>query len=122
MAKIIVAEDDKISRQIIVRLIESLGHVAIQCSDGLRAYYVLQDNPDAAMLVTDMVMPHLTGRELIEKIRHDAQRPMIPILIVSGAIGPKAIRDLLEAGATAFLGKPIDGHLLKEYVKENIEA
>ena len=122
MAKIVIAEDDMVSRSIIVATVESMGHTAIQCSDGLRAFYVLQDNPDSALLITDMMMPNLSGRELVEKVRGSETCKRLPILIVSGAVGPKAINDLLEAGATAFLGKPINGYLLQEYVKENLEA
>ena len=122
MAKIVVAEDDKVSRSIIVSVIESMGHTAIQSSDGLRAFYVIQDNPDSKMLITDMEMPNLSGRELLVKLKACKNCSRVPVLVISGAIGPKAIDELLTAGAVAFLGKPINAYLLREYIAENLEA
>lgn len=122
MSKIVVADDDRVSRNLLASMVESLGHVAIQCSDGNRAYHALEDNPDIELMITDMVMPNLSGRQLVEQVRGCENCRTLPILIVSGAVGPKAISDLLAAGATAFLGKPVNGHLLQKFLEENLEA
>ena len=122
MAKIVIAEDDVTSRAVLVKGVELMGHTAIQCSDGLRAYYIVQDNPDIDMLITDMMMPNIDGRELIERVRSNEKFSALPILIISGAVGPKAIRDLLKLGATAFMGKPVGLEELSEYVGKYLES
>jgi len=122
MAKIVIAEDDLVSRMMIVSTVEEMGHMAIQCSDGLRTHHVLQDNPDVKLLITDVVMPKLDGRELVELTRKDATLKDLPILVISGAVGPKAIGELLDMGATAFLGKPINMGSLQEFLTKQLEA
>ncbi|MBN2802637.1 MAG: response regulator [Deltaproteobacteria bacterium] len=120
MTKIVIAEDDLTSMDILAYGLESLGYTVIRCSDGLRAFHVLQDNPDVKLLITDMVMPQLDGRELVELVRKDQKLKDIPVMVISGVVGPKSIRDILEVGATEFLGKPVNLDDLSDFMSRNV--
>lgn len=116
--KVLIAEDDKIAITMISSIVESVGYSAIRSSDGKRAWEVLQDNPDISLLITDIQMPNMDGKELIKTVRaHDAFQKL-PIFILSGAVKPNEVNDLLMLGATKFLPKPIDKNHLKDYLRQ----
>jgi len=120
--KILVAEDDEISREIIVRLVESLGHIAIQSSNGKNALAVLLDNPDIQLLICDVMMPELDGMMLIKILRGKESYLTFPIIIISGVAALNEINHLLELGPTIFLEKPLDTGELKRRITEMLPA
>ena len=118
MHKIVVAEDEITSRTIISSAVEAEGCVAIQCSNGQIALDMVSDNPDIAMLITDMMMPGLDGRGLIERIRSNPKIANMPVIIVSGVVSIKQIDDILKVGATRFHPKPINIEELKADIRK----
>jgi len=117
---IVIAEDDLTSRMLLVSGVEKSGYTAVQCVDGAMAWQLLQANPGVVMLITDVMMPKLDGRELVRRIRENEKMRDLPILIVSGAISPKEIASLLDDGATAFLPKPVSLGEVQEYIGKNL--
>lgn len=117
MAKVLVVDDDIVTRKLIARKLEREGFVVIQASDGLRAWQVLCDNPDFSLLITDMMMPELDGRLFIERVRAHAELSSIPVIIISAYVPVSSISDLLKLGASRFLPKPIDSDDLVRYAK-----
>ena len=116
MAKILVVEDEAEIRQLLIELSENAGHSAFGARNGLHGWNLLKDNPDVALVITDIRMPEHDGRELIGKIRADPELVNLPVIIISGAVGPKEIADVLSMGATAFLPKPIGPGELEAYL------
>ncbi|MDY7001636.1 MAG: response regulator [Thermodesulfobacteriota bacterium] len=108
MAKILIAEDDRITCLVLAKILEDMGHVAILCRDGRRAMDTLADNQDIAVVITDVSMPEMDGRELIQNIRSNKETALLPVIMISGVVGPKEIADVLSLGAAAFLPKPIN--------------
>ena len=121
MIKALIAEDDITTRKLIVSTLESLDYVVIQCSDGMQAWKVLQDNPDISLIVTDVMMPNLEGRELVKMIRGNNRYDKIPIIIISAVIKVSEISNLLELGASRFIPKPINLSELEEYATALIQ-
>jgi CheY-like chemotaxis protein len=116
MRKVIIAEDESGALKLLRRVVEGAGCAAIACSDGERAWQVLQDNPDVFAIVTDMQMPGLSGWDLLARMREDSQIAHVPVIVVSGAVKPNEISELLKAGATYFLPKPLNATILKDYL------
>ena len=121
MPKILVAEDDPVTRTLISRSIESLGHVAIQASDGEVALSILKDNPDICLVITDMMMPKLNGKEMILTMYGRSEFKDIPVIIVSGVVNLSEIVEIMELGAYRFLPKPINVGDLKQYISTLLE-
>ena len=117
MSKIVIAEDDIVCRTLMSKVVEKMGHSAIQCSNGKRAWEIVTDNTDVAMLITDIVMPDMDGKELVNAIRDNETMKNMPIIIVSGVVSYSEIRSILELGASRFMPKPINSDELKNYVK-----
>ena len=118
MQKVLVAEDDQVSRQIIVDIVESLGLIAIQSSNGKIALEILLDNPDIALLISDIMMPELDGMMLIKILRGRRTFAELPIIIISGVAAINEIYSILELGPSIFLDKPLDTSELKKNIED----
>lgn len=118
MARILIAEDEIVSRMAVGKIVTSLGHVPIFSPDGQHALETLSIDESIDIVITDVVMPRLNGRELVGRIRGMKHLESIPIIMMSSYVGPKEIADLIEHGATRFQPKPLS----YEYLKCNIES
>jgi CheY-like chemotaxis protein len=107
MAKILIAEDDRVMLEVFSTAVESMGHSVIRATNGKMAWDVLQANDDSALLISDMSMPEMEGMELIRLIRACSCFFKLPILVVSGAVRAREIAHVLEKGATHFMAKPV---------------
>ena len=113
--KVLVVEDNAEERKMCALAVEYWGYSAIQSSDGERGWEVLNDNPDVSLIILDIGLPRLDGREFIRRVRDCAMLAHIPIIIVSGLVTIHEIRQYLEDGASRFLAKPFKIAELKEY-------
>lgn len=122
MNKILVAEDDEISRELIVNLVESLGYIAVQSANGKTALAILLDNPDIRLLICDVMMPELDGIMLIKILRGQQNFADLPIIIISGVAVINEINHLMELGPTVFIEKPLDTSELKKTIAKMLSA
>jgi signal transduction histidine kinase/ActR/RegA family two-component response regulator len=96
---VLVVEDDARVRAATVGALEELGYHPIACADAVEALATLSVRGDLRLIVTDVVMPGMTGPELIAEVR--ARHPGIGVLFVTGYAG--------EAGANAGGGGGLEG-------------
>lgn len=83
MARILVVEDDDLSREIVRELLEYAGHDVMEAPDGVVALRLLSyDEKRYDLVVTDLIMPKKDGMELITEIKRDY--PRIKIIAVTG--------------------------------------
>ena len=116
MPKVLIAEDDPVSRKKLVRSVENSGCMVIQCSNGRRACETLADNPDIDLLITDVIMPDMNGKQLIRVIRGHERFANLPVLIISGVVDAEEVESLLRLGNSHFLSKPVRPKKLTELV------
>ena len=118
MSEILVVDDDKVTRKTLAAVLRGAGHHVTFASDGVKGLSVLEDNPHIELVVTDVIMPGLDGRELVAALRRHERFSQIPTLIMSATVKVREIRSLLEAGAERFLAKPI----AKDRLLDEVEA
>ncbi|MBK8164523.1 MAG: response regulator [bacterium] len=121
MARILIADDDPMVRRTIAKGLATLRHDLLFVSDGIHAIDLLRCNAGFDLLITDISMPLLDGRQLVGTLAHDPSLGGIPVLIMSGVVGVRDIADLLEMGATKFLAKPLNMAVLREDVNHCLE-
>jgi CheY-like chemotaxis protein len=121
MKTVLIAEDDKTSMKSLESLVRKHGCDVISASNGRRAWDALDDTPEIDLLLTDVMMPEMTGIELIERVRADKRFVQLPVVVVSAYVGVREIASLLEGGATAFLPKPMDHKALGDYLDRYLE-
>jgi two-component system cell cycle sensor histidine kinase/response regulator CckA len=118
---ILLVEDEDSVRAMVSKVLRSKGYTVLEASQGQEALQVSEHHEGPIQLmVTDVVMPHMSGRELAEKLA--SFRPAMGVLYMSG-YPDKAIihHGILEAG-TAFLQKPFTLNALEWKVREVLDA
>jgi diguanylate cyclase (GGDEF)-like protein len=110
--KFLVADDDSTSRLITQVALRSLGHQCRTVSDGAQAWEAFQsDRPD--VVISDWMMPGLTGPQLCRKIRGDVSGHYVYFIMVSRQAAMDEILKGMAAGADDYLVKPLDPADLK---------
>ena len=110
--RVLVADDNATNREVLGRILERGGHVATLVADGERALDALETG-DYDVALIDRNMPRLGGIETVQAIRLTGRaRARLPIVMLSADVTPDARRECLEAGADAFLSKPIEASRL----------
>ncbi len=87
MKKILIAENDTITQKLTTAIISKMGLIPFISPNGRHAYETLQSNFDFALLITDIMMPEMDGKQLIEIVRNDNRYREIPIIIMSAFVG-----------------------------------
>jgi signal transduction histidine kinase/CheY-like chemotaxis protein len=118
---LLVVEDEPVVRSLAVRALVDQGYRVLQASDGPSALGISRGfNGDIHLLVTDVVMPGMNGKELADLLA--AERPGLRVLYVSGYTDHAVVRHgVLEEGI-AFLSKPFDLRELGRTVREVLDS
>lgn len=105
---VLVIDDEASIRDLIIAILEEEGYRVIGASSGPRALMLLPEvQPD--LIVLDIMMPGMNGREVLDRIRQTPNSAEIPVVLISAAFG----FDSITQPKTAFLAKPFDiEHLL----------
>lgn len=117
MADVLVVDDDDVIRE---TLLELLGG-NYQCQVASTAEEALQklEAQPFDVVLTDVSMPGLSGRELLEKVRE--LYPATPVIIVSGLSDQEQAHSLNSLGAFDYLLKPFRLEMVEESVKRAVE-
>jgi two-component system sensor histidine kinase RpfC len=112
--EILVAEDNEINRKVVRGILEKAGHRVYLVENGEQALDALETHRfDAALF--DIRMPVMDGIEALKIYRFThTHENTIPILMLSADVTPEARDDCLQAGAAAFVAKPIHARILLE--------
>ncbi|MEH2360509.1 CHASE2 domain-containing protein [Nostoc sp.] len=105
--QILIVDDDRNHRFILTSLLEEIGCRTLEAIDGKHGLQVATEhNPD--VIVLDLAMPNMDGFELIGHLQGNPQTLSIPIIVSSANVSESNRQRSLEAGATAFLPKPLE--------------
>jgi len=114
--KILVAEDDPVSRRLLEVTLSKWGYEVVTCADGQAAWEALKA-PDAPQLaILDWMMPLLDGLQVCRNVRNPAERPAEPYVYIILLTAKSQKTDMvtgLEAGADDYLTKPFDAQELR---------
>jgi len=110
--KVLIVEDNKISRVTISNYLKGDDYELIICSNGEEAFQKWEEeNPE--VLITDIQMPKMDGMELITKIRNQPSSNYTFIIVVTSHKDEETFRDSFELGADDFILKPFSALELK---------
>ncbi len=114
---ILLVEDEISVRELISQYLRDMGHTVAEASDGAEALDVARRYQGPVhMLVTDMVMPKMSGRELADRLLQ--QNPQLKVLFISGYTSDSAARHGILEGEMAFLQKPFGLRDLARKIRE----
>ena len=110
--KILVAEDDRDSRELLTWILQKLGYQVVAAENGKEAWEVFRRGR-FRLVISDVLMPELDGLELCRRIRNHQQSKYTYVMIMTALIGKKDYLEGMEAGADDFVTKPFDPDELK---------
>lgn len=114
MTRILVVDDEPVVRELAVEILRRNGHDPEGVGSARRALELL-DEQEFDLLVSDVVMPDMTGVELLHELRR--RRHQLPVVLMTGGtIEPERTTDALQHVATVLLYKPFTHDELRDAV------
>ena len=114
--KILVVDDDPGIVRLISKTLEAEGYKVDSASDGASALEMAAKKEDYSLIITDIVMPQMTGIEFLKSLIE--VKPNIPIILISGYTEFAFALEAINLGAIAFLVKPFDKAELMKLVSK----
>ena len=105
--RILLVDDDEDARMLMRTLLERDGYEVSEVVDGRKALELLEDQ-DFNLLILDLAMPGLDGREVLHQLRGSVDTAALPVLIRTGTGSDRIEAELLEAGADDYMEKSVD--------------
>ena len=116
--KILLADDEKTTREILARSLIAHGFDIETASNGFEALEKIQTEP-FDLLITDLLMPNMTGTELIEKARQ-LLPDLVAIVITAHATLETAVK-ALQQGAYDYITKPFEPEFIIPVIERGLE-
>jgi two-component system chemotaxis response regulator CheY len=114
MSKILVIDDSGLTRRILRSILEPAGYQVIEASDGKKAIETFSsEKPDLTLL--DLTMEDMHGLEVLKKLREIDNQ--VKVVIITADIQSFTRKEAEEAGAIAFLNKPVSAEITLNTVK-----
>ena len=108
-------------RAILKQILEGQGYHVLSASNGEEALSISLDlTRDIKLMITDVVMPQMSGRELAERVL--ARRPSLPVLFMSGYTDDAIVRHGLLDEKLNFIQKPFDSATVARKVRELLDS
>ena len=114
--KILIAEDDFVSRLLVKKAVTKIGHEAIITENGAEAWQAFQEHkPD--MVISDWMMPEMDGIELCKKIRRFKRLTYTYVILLTAKDKTRDLVEVFEAGADDYMIKPFRPDELRSRIK-----
>jgi two-component system, cell cycle response regulator len=111
--KILVADDDPVSRKILEVTLRKWGYHVVSAQNGTEAWRVLQADNSLQLVILDWMMPGLSGVDLCRMIRHRHAEPYTYLVLLTSRSNKEDVVEGLAAGADDYLAKPCNQHELE---------
>jgi CheY-like chemotaxis protein len=114
---ILIVEDEPDTAEMFAEMMRLSGYRVVKSYGGAAAIGLLaKEQPDA--LVLDLMMPDVSGLEVLRFVRREPRLRNMPVIVVSAKSLPSDVKDGLDAGASIYLTKPVAFLDLKKAVEE----
>ncbi|MCF6193916.1 MAG: SpoIIE family protein phosphatase [Kangiellaceae bacterium] len=115
--KILIADDSKIERLILSRILENFEHEVVQAEDGNQAIQLFEEH-HPQLVFLDVLMPGCDGYEVAQTIKKDEINSWVPIIFLTSLTGAEDLAKCIDVGGDDFVSKPIN----KVIIKAKLEA
>ena len=113
---VLIVEDEADAAELFAEMMRVSGFRVRKTSSSTPALSMMtEEKPDIVLL--DIMMPDISGLDILRQMRHDPVLANIPVVVVSAKSMPADIRNGMEAGASTYLTKPVGFLELKEAVE-----
>lgn len=113
---VLIIEDEEDAAELFAEMMRVSGFRVLKMSSSAPALSMMaNDKPDVVIL--DIMMPEISGLDILRQMRQDPELSHIPVVVVSAKSMPTDIKNGMEAGASTYLTKPVGFLDLKEAVE-----
>jgi EAL domain-containing protein (putative c-di-GMP-specific phosphodiesterase class I)/PleD family two-component response regulator len=119
-AKVMMVDDEPLMTDLIRTHLEDEGYTNFVVTNDPREALPLLRREDPGVLLLDLMMPQISGFELLEAIRADRALRFVPVIVLTASTGADAKLRALQLGATDFLSKPVDASELVLRVRNTL--
>lgn len=110
--KVLIADDNQIDRMVLSRIVRNQGYQVLEAENGVEAVRAFdQHRPD--IILMDVMMPVMDGREAARRIKADAGEDFVPVIFLTSLTDAQSLADCLESGGDDFLSKPYNHIILQ---------
>ncbi len=115
--QILLVDDDELCLKVLTQYLDEAQYSYITCKDGQRAWNYLQQHPNNFFVIlSDRVMPHLHGLQLLTKMQKQGLN--IPLVLFSGVASKEERCEAIARGVYDFFYKPVSKELLLALLKK----
>ncbi len=118
---ILIVDDDLINIQILINYLSLQNYTIMQASSGIEACGLIEEGVKPDIVLLDVIMPRMTGYEVVQEIRKRFPINELPILMLTAKNQISDLITSLEVGANDYLTKPISKHELLARVKTHLK-
>lgn len=105
--KILIVDDDVVARMMLMHMVDTSGNFDIvEAEDGEQAWRLLQASSLPALCFCDLRMPHLSGTELLTRVRSNHRTAELPFVLISAAVDGETVQRAAGLGADGYIVKP----------------
>ncbi|MCU0303482.1 MAG: response regulator [Thermoanaerobaculales bacterium] len=116
--RVLLVEDDPGLREGLVAILTAAGMTVDPAADGVEGWQLLETAPAPHdVVVTDRLMPRLDGMGLLRRIKQRRDLILLPVVILTVAAQPQEMVEGIDAGAYAYLTKPVDAEVLVSVIR-----
>jgi CheY-like chemotaxis protein len=117
---IVVVDDEPDTAEMFAEMVQLLDYRVFKSYSGVKAMDLIADRKPAAVLL-DLMMPDISGLDVLHFMRRDPRLAGIPVIIISAKGLPSDVKKGLDAGASLYLTKPVSFTDLREAIEKAIE-
>jgi two-component system cell cycle response regulator len=118
-AQILLVEDSPVQAEQLRHLLEQYCYRVVLAGDGTQAL-AFMDEHKPALIISDIIMPEMTGYELCQHIKAEGTTQDIPVILLTALSSPQDVVEGLACGADGFLTKPYSADYLLGYVERTL--
>jgi DNA-binding response OmpR family regulator len=115
--RILIAEDDRISRRLLERKLGSWGYEVVSCTNGAEAWQALHREGAPSLAILNWMMPGMDGVQVCREIRKQKHPGYTYIILLTARDRKRDIVEGIEAGADDYVTKPFNPHELKVRIR-----
>jgi len=113
---VLIIEDEEDAAELFAEMMRVSGFRVLKTSNSSPVLSMITvEKPD--VIILDIMMPEISGLDILRQMRHDPEFANIPVVVVSAKSMPADIKNGMEAGASTYLTKPVGFLDLKEAVE-----
>ncbi|MBS0533301.1 MAG: response regulator [Proteobacteria bacterium] len=119
-SRILVVDDNAANRDVLERRLTREGHAVVTAADGAQGLKLAAEG-DFDLVLLDLIMPEVSGFEVLTRLKGDARTAHVPVIVISALDELDSVVRCIEAGAEDYLPKPFDPILLRTRINSSLE-